>query len=447
MLPDLSEKLAPFMQAPRWWVAYSGGVDSHLLLALLAQLPQRPPLAVIHVDHQLQSDSGLWAAHCREQAEALQLEFVCETVTIDPQADKGVEEAAREARYQVFAGLLQPGEVLMMGHHQDDQIETLLLRLLRGSGQRGLAGMPFTRSVGKGVLCRPLLDLSRGDIEQLAQSLGLHWIEDPSNRSEQYDRNFLRHRLLPLLAERWPGYRQALTRTVALSEENAQLNEELAELDCHALSLSPLAPSLPIAALQVLSPGRQKNLLRYWLSARQLPLPSAVQLQAVLEEVMQAREDAEPLLAWPGVQVRRFRGELYAMPPLAPVDPQLRVAIKPGRCVQIAGVGRVSLQPSESLGQPATAQPRIRQASLQQASVDLRLRQGGERCHPAGRSASQTLKKLLQEYAVETWLRDRLPLLYVDGQLAAVADYWVCAEFAAAPDEPAYLLLWDRYCQ
>lgn len=435
-LPDLSQVLAPFMQAPRWWVALSGGVDSRVLLALLARVPQRPGLGVIHINHQLQPDAEQWVDHCREQAATLGLEFLYRAVTVSQVEGKSLEQAAREARYQAFEGLLQAGEVLMMGHHLDDQAETFMLRLIRGSGAQGLAAIPVSRRLGAGFLCRPLLDMKRSDIEQLAAALSLSWVDDPTNQSEAFDRNYLRHKVMPLIAERWPGYREALERSVALNEEGARLHRELAELDWHALSLTHRADSLPIPPLLELSAARLKNLLRYWLTGRELPLPSAAQLQVLIDEVIHARQEAEPLLAWPGVQIRRYRDELYAMRPLAAVDGALRITWSIAAPLDIAGVGHLMMRPAQGAG--------LQASQLPGQQVEIRFRQGGERCQPAGRGASQTLKKLLQEYGVETWLRDRLPLLYIDDELVAVADYWVCEGYQAAPQEPGYQLQWAR---
>lgn len=432
----VAEKLSAYRHAPRWLVAYSGGVDSLVLLQLLVDIPQRPPLLAVHVNHGLQTPSDQWERHCRQRADELGVAFHSERAIVDTGGALSPEQAAREARYAVFESLLQSGEVLLMAHHLDDQVETLLLRMLRGSGSRGLAAIPETRPLGKGILLRPLLDQTREAIEQYARERGWQWIEDPSNDDPAFDRNYLRRRVLPVIAGRWPDYRATLARVAALSEESSQLNRELAELDCHALSLSPLAASLPISALRELSPGRLKNLLRFWLQSRDLALPSAAQMRVLIDDVIEARRDAEPLLAWPGVQVRRFRDEIYAMEPLLPPPADADCALTPQRPVTVDGVGTVMLEKVRGSG--------IRATCLEGAGVELRFRRGGERCRPRGRAASQTLKKLMQEYGVESWLRERVPLIYVDGQLAAVADYWVCEGFAAAADEDGYRCRWQR---
>ncbi|WP_101756620.1 tRNA lysidine(34) synthetase TilS [Oceanicoccus sp. KOV_DT_Chl] len=330
----LTATLVPYLDAPRWLVAYSGGVDSHVLLQLLTHVPNHPVIEAVHINHQLQADANHWAGHCQQQADQLNIPLHTVAIDIDSQPKGSLEEQARDARYQVFESLLQPGDVLMMGHHLDDQVETLLLRLLRGSGVRGGSAMPQGRVLGNGLLLRPLLTIPRSVIESYANAHQLQWIEDPSNQLSDFDRNFLRLQLLPIIAERWPEYRQTLSRTAALNEEAALLNTELAQLDLVGLGLGEKGgldsgavgadSVLPLAGLHALSDSRKKNLLRYWLQVGGFALPSAAQLQAVITDVINAQPDAEPVVAWGNeVQVRRFNHCLYAMPPLAAIDKTL----------------------------------------------------------------------------------------------------------------------------
>lgn len=433
----LDEELDRYRQAPRWLVAYSGGVDSLVLLRMLAELPNAPPLVAVHINHQLQAEANRWEQHCRQQAESLGIEFYCQRVQLESVAN--IEEAARRARYQVFESILGAGEVLLMAHHLDDQMETLLLRMLRGSGSRGLAAIPASRPLGRGVLLRPLLHVARAELEDCARQRGWEWVEDPSNRSLAFDRNYLRSEVLPLIQQRWPDYRRTFERVIALSEEAEQLNQELAELDCHALNLVPDAESLSLAMLRELTPARLKNVLRYWLQSRDLPLPTAAQLQVLITEVMGASPDAEPLLEWPGVQVRRYRDDIFAMQPLAEIDMSMAICLEGERSGPIPGCGEVVLEQAMGSG--------IRADILESGPITLRFRQGGERCRPAGRQGSRSLKKLMQEFGIETWMRDRVPLLYCNGELVAVADYWVCDGFAAAAGQRGFRCHWRRQPQ
>jgi tRNA(Ile)-lysidine synthase len=428
--------LSAFLTAKRWLIAYSGGVDSRVLLDLLFSLKQKgcgvdpsiPELVVVHVDHQIHPNSAVWAEQCRIQAEELGLSVSIHCVDVNVPSSGSLEERARQARYDVFESLLSSDDVLMFGHHLDDQIETVLIRLLRGSGSRGIGAMPQTRSLGCGQLHRPLLAVSRADIEEYARDRGLSWVEDPSNQSSDFDRNFLRLQILPLLQQRWPEYRSTLSRAAALSEESAVLNSELAAIDCLSLGLRPDSQCLSTRALKELSRERQKNVIRYWLEQRQLSLPSSVQLEILLDEVIGAAADAVPLVQWSdgaaAVQIRRFRDDLYAMTALDKFDSSIRYAWDLKSDLSIPGVGKLSADAVSGSGF---------RASLIDGDngVDVRFRQGGERCKPCGRSNSQTLKKLLQEYNVETWKRDRIPLIYINEMLVAVVGYWVCDGYAA----------------
>lgn len=419
----------------RWIVAYSGGVDSHVLLLLcqrfLASLDCPPELIALHVNHQLQDDADRWQLHCQQQAEALGIPFVAESVHVVCGPQQSLEEQARLARYACFEHQLNRGDVLLMGHHQDDQAETVMLRLLRGSGSKGLRAMREHRSIAAGQLHRPLLTIRRQAIEVFARREGLVWVEDPSNQHSHFDRNFLRATCLPIIEQRWPGYRQTLARVATLSADSWQLQKELAVLDFERFGWQSGQASLPITALSTLSPARQKNLLRYWFAQRHLPAPSVGQLEQVLSAVMGAAEDAEPLVTWPGVEVRRFAGRLYCMTALAAVDHSQCFDVNDNQALIIEGVGQIHF--SRQLGAGVRYDQRLM----------LCFRQGGERIRPAGRSGSRSLKKLLQDLSIPTWWRRRLPLLKVDGQLVAVADRVIDQAWLVAPDQYGLVMTWQ----
>ena len=225
---DILPRLASWRGAPRWWVGLSGGLDSTALLNLLVELREAraiPPLGAIHINHQLHPDSNRWAERCAALCERLDVEFECRRVDVTDSGE-GPEASARAARYGVFESLLAPGELLLLAHHLDDQVETFFLRLMRGAGARGLAGMPETRVLGAGALARPLLPVARAELEAYARDCGLDWIEDSSNRDLALDRNFLRQRVLPLLEERWSGYRLSVARSMdALADAERALIE------------------------------------------------------------------------------------------------------------------------------------------------------------------------------------------------------------------------------
>ena len=423
--------LKPFLEYCRWWIAYSGGVDSHVLLHLLAQLREQqtiPALTAIHINHQLNPRANDWVEHCRRTCADLNIEFISESVDVVSAGD-GIEAAARKARYAAFEKYVGKKELLLQAHHRDDQIETLMLRLLRGSGIGGLAAIPPQRELNRGQLLRPLLDYCRNDLVAYAQAQQLQWIHDDSNDSDRFDRNFLRLNVLPIIEQRWSAYRDTLNRVVTQAEESASLLNELALIDAkEAINTDGL---LSIASCNSLSLERQGNLLRYWIQQKKIPQPSHEQLQQVLA-MMQARVDAQPQVTWPGAEVHRFRDRLYVFPPLPPIAIEaIDIEWDLSRPLHIDGLGKIVASPVAGSGLRADLNYRVRN------------RVGGERCKPAGRAHSQTLKKLLQEYDVPPWLRDHLPIIYCGDEIAAVGDVWVCEGFIADASQKGWHLRWD----
>lgn len=428
------QALAP---ARRYHVAFSGGLDSTVLLHLLAGLRDElsGELVALHVDHGLSSESEAWSAHCRGFCERLGVPLQSETVEVHGRRDQGLEAAARQARYAVFEQSLGEDELLLTAHHQDDQAETLLLQLLRGGGVRGLAAMPPRRRLGVGWLVRPLLEVSRERLQAYAGEQGLDWIDDPSNFDTSLERNYLRHTLLPQLERRRGGLRPLLARSAGHFAESARLLDELARMDRERAHCG--GECLEISALQRLSPERCRNLLRYHIRRLGLPLPQHSHLQRILDELLPARADATPLVSWPGAEVRRYRDQLYCMPPLQAVPPAGLSLPWDGHSVpQLPqGMGRLWLEADTGQGIPP--------ALLQGRRCELQLRRGGEKLQPAGRgSGHHCLKKLYQEAGVAPWLRQRLPLLFVDGVLAQVPGLWTAQRFAVGQGEVGIMLHW-----
>lgn len=425
--------LARLPQARGYRVAFSGGCDSTVLLHALASLREElgAPLGAIHVDHQLQPRSAEWAASCEATCARYGVPCVVARVDARPRAGESREAAARRARYAALAGALIPGERVVTAHHQDDQAETLLLQLMRGSGPRGLSAMPEVVPFAQGDLVRPLLGFSRAALCRFARNNALTWVDDPSNVDTVFDRNFLRREILPRLEGRWPALTEVLARSARLQAESSHLLDELAALDLREAALSP--GSLSVARLLALEPPRRRNLLRYALRRRGLPVPGHVTLERILTEVLTARPDAEPRVAWPGAEVRRYRDALCFMAPLETPPPHWSSPWNGTTPLTIPCAG--SLHATTAKGQGLAAR----------GSMEVRLRTGGERCRPQDRGHTHLLKKLLQERGVPPWERERLPLVYIGGDLAAVADLWICENFVAKPDESGLLLHWDRF--
>ena len=432
----LLSTLQAMASASRYRVAFSGGLDSTVLLHLMAGLRKElgTDVSALHIDHGLSAHSAEWSAQCREFCKRLGVPFELRRVEVQQQADHGLEAAARHARYAVFEEVLAEGEVLLTAHHRDDQAETLLLQLLRGGGVHGLAAMPASRPFGRGMIARPLLGSPREALRQYAESEGLVWIEDPSNFDTGLERNYLRHTLLPQLAERREGIREVLVRSAGHFAESATLLDELAAQDL-VQAQRPLA-TLSVDILKSLSPQRCRNLLRYAIRQRGLPLPDHRHLHRILDEVLPASADAMPLVAWPGAEVRRYRDCLYLLPPL-PTLPQPSLVLEWRGEAETRlpdGLGVLKMRRQQGEG--------ISPERLRSGACSIRWRQGGEVLQPAGRGEHHALKKLYQEAGLPPWERSRRPLLYLDGQLAQVAGLWSAAEFAVSPEEEGIVFDW-----
>ncbi|MEM7294186.1 MAG: tRNA lysidine(34) synthetase TilS, partial [Pseudomonadota bacterium] len=239
------EAIDAWRHKKRWLLGYSGGLDSSVLLHQLAAIAQRPALHAIHVNHQLSPYADNWQAHAQMVCDQLQVPLTVITVPAPENRGKGLEDAARAARYQAFESVLEEGDVLMLAHHQDDQAETMLLRLLRGAGARGLAGMPQQRVIGRAELLRPLLDRGRADLEAYAQANQLKYITDDSNDDTRLDRNYLRSEVMPMLASRWPGFARNWKHSADVLAATSEALDELAEIDGQACGLQLEPRPLP----------------------------------------------------------------------------------------------------------------------------------------------------------------------------------------------------------
>tara|TARA_B110000858_G_scaffold112419_1_gene128569 strand:+ start:5017 stop:6249 length:1233 start_codon:yes stop_codon:yes gene_type:complete len=389
-------------------------------------------LRALHINHQLQQQADSWQQHCLKLCASLNVEFISTRVKIS--ASTGIENAAREARYREFEATLLPDEELLLAHHRDDQMETLLLRLMRGSGSRGLSGIPRSRVLGAGRLLRPLLDIDREELQSYAESEQLVWTQDHSNNDEGFDRNYCRHTLLPLVEARWPGYRESWSKSAVLAGEGEALAQELAAID-----LAQIVTDSPSIAsrekLLALSEPRRRNVLRHWLASLGASELGWNQLQQLSNEVLQG---SSAQFIGQGFQIFCFRDAVYVVGsaelarPLDEIDlaplPKLSVASE----VMLPGNGRLRFRETQGEGVCA--------GKLDNLSI--RYRRGGESCRLVGRP-SKTLKKILQESEISPWLRKRMPLLYDGEDLAYIPGIGVCEEFTARDAEPGCIIEWE----
>lgn len=377
-------------------VGLSGGLDSAVLLHLLGTRPRvrDAGLRAIHVHHGLQAGADDWAAHCRTLCEALDVPLQVVQVEVDRDAGSGLEAAARAARREAFAGTLRHGETLALAHHRDDQAETFLLRALRASGPDGLAAMRPWQRFANGWLWRPLLEVPRARLLAYADAHDLRWIDDPSNQDTAHDRNFLRHRVLPLLRERWPQADAALARSAALASEARGL---LAAGDDAALATArtPDAQALSITALDALPRARRARVLRRWIEMLGLPPLPAQGIARIETDLLSAGTGTYATFEWHGARVRRWRDLLHAAVRCEPLAPEW-YAHWDGR---------------EPLALPAGGELRLDGADAFDAPLRAHARRGGERISLPGRDHSHALKHVLQDLGVPPWQRERLPLL------------------------------------
>ena len=403
----LLQALAPWRSAPAWHIAFSGGLDSTVLLHLLANLANTdslPPLSAVHVHHGLQTAAGAWPAHCQSICDNLGVPLRVMRVQVQPGAS--LERAARDARYQAFIEVTGAGQVLLTGQHRDDQAETLLFRLLRGAGVRGLSAMPAQRPLTAGYLVRPLLEVSRAELEAYAEEHQLEWIEDPSNADSRFSRNYLRHRVLPTLTERWPQAVSSLARTAEYLSEAQGLLDELAVMDLQAAD-QPSAfpwlrlPSLTLAPLRELSDARQRNALRHWLTPL-TRLPDSDHW-AGWHSLRDAKADAQPLWRLADGELHRCGQRIWWLPSTGSEFSDATVSWPdPQKPLELAGNGQLTLSGEAPDG-----------------PLQVRYRQGGEIIEVPGRGR-RDLKRLLNESGLPGFVRGRLPLLYQGEQLLGV---------------------------
>ncbi len=405
----------------RLLLAYSGGLDSTVLLHLLARLrdagrrsdrdPARWQLRAVHVHHHLQPEADRWAQRCRAECGALRVPFTLRHVHVRAGRGVSLEAAARDARYAVLAALLRPDELLVTAHHEDDQFETMLLQLMRGAGLAGLAAMPDVTRFARGWQLRPLLTVDRPALEAWARNAGIAWIEDPSNRDSRFDRNFLRHEITPRLREHWPSAAAVAARSARHAADALELLQTLGASDLAAVGVEG---AIDLAALASLSAARQRHVVRHWIAQRGLPLPDERHLARILTELPAARADAVPEVSWAGISVRRHRGRLHCVAPLPAPGMERRWAWRREPAIELGvGLGRLCLR-ADAAGPVALG--------LLPPMLTVRWRSGGERLQPRVGAPRRALKDLLREAAIVPWQRSRMPLIYAGPRLIAVAD-------------------------
>jgi tRNA(Ile)-lysidine synthase len=443
VLNALREQLRcePLLSATHIVVAYSGGVDSHVLLHALHLARQYAKLdfqlSAIHIHHGLSQHADQWQAHCQQVCTQLDIAFQTANVSVSALPRQSLEAQAREARYNKLVELAPVNSQVVLAQHQDDQLETFLLQLKRGAGPKGLSAMNCEWVVNSRLqpdkqvgFYRPLLDTTQQAILDYAQQYNLKWCEDESNQNTDFERNFLRHNVLPILQHRWPEISRSVARSAALCAKQQGLLDEICDNKLKSVQAS--SNSLYLTELKLLSSSWLHQLVRYWLSELSIQSPSLTVLRQLRPEVLDAAEDATPILQWNGWQFRRFDKQLFV----------IRVSLKKATLNKIwqgestitlpNNMGDLTFTPATSL-QADSPQVNSHQANsmqvdgISQLTVNPNLglitfRFGGysARFKPAGSSHSKPIKQWFKQWKVAPWLRDSVLLVIQNEQVLAV---------------------------
>ena len=413
-------------------LALSGGLDSSVLLHLLAAAKQTTPfeLHAMHVHHGLSPNADAWADFCTQQCQLLNVPLEVVHVQLDLNSKQGIEATARQLRYEALFDFKLNGiapDFIITAHHQDDQAETLLLQLFRGAGVKGLASMGCVDESRR--LMRPLLDVSRQTLQEYAEQNNIRWCDDESNDNTQYERNFVRHDVMPVLATRYPSVKSVLARTASHLAEANDLLDTLAKIDADKLLQNN---SLSLQGLTALDLPRAKNLMRWWFSQNQLAMPTSEHLNEIIQQLFNAKADANINIQLQHLSLKRYQQRAYL-------------------CAErLAEPFDMTWNGEPYLNLPNGGQLHFKQVvgsglALKHGMTKLRItnRDGGERFKPDALRPTRTLKHLLQEANIPPWQREHLPLIYWHDTLALVPNIGIAHELQAAENESGLDIIWQ----
>jgi tRNA(Ile)-lysidine synthase len=402
-------------------VAYSGGLDSSVLLQLAHAYAHEKSVALhaFHIHHGLSPNADAWLEHCRSTCAAMGVAFEARHVTLRKSEKSGIEEAARDARYAALGAMCVEHDVslLLTAHHLDDQAETVLLQLLRGSGVAGLSGMEIANRAPSMLgndavtIARPLLSVARAELENFVQHQSIVHIDDESNRDPRYARNALRTRVMPALAACFPGFQERFARTAQHAQGGQRLLVELAAQDYASCRVGE---ALDVNQIRLLSIDRADNMLRYWFGLHQLRMPSTAWLSEMRTQLLEAKSDAQLCVTHPDCHIRRHRERAFIVPRIAESEIEPLPFIWNGEPTLAFPAYRGSLH-FDSTEQGIDA------AWLRGRACVIHFRQGGERLKLAPNRSTKTLKHHYQAFDIPSWEREQLPLVSSGGKLLYAA--------------------------
>ena len=426
--------------ASRYVIAFSGGLDSTVLLYLCTNLSKSGVIShpvAVHINHGLHREAESWDCHCRDVCKSFSIPY--QSISVNACADSGEspEDAARKARYRAFEGFLASKDVVLTAHHQDDQAETVLLRLFRGAGVQGLAGIAESASFAGGRLVRPLLRFNKQSLVKFARDENLRWIEDSSNKDSRFDRNFLRQHIIPALKNRWPSIDKTISRSASHCGEAKQLLELRADKFLNQVYHNK-RNTLRIESLNSLGNADKRLVVRHWINRSGYTTPSTILIHRILTETINASADRNPRICWTDAEINRYRNELYLFPKQGTFDRSQVIKWSGGQNLDMPqNLGSLQIVRKAGIG--------ILEKQWNAGVVTVKFRRGGETLRLVNRQGNHTLKNLFQEKSVPPWVRNRTPLIYIDEQLAAVADLWICEGFVGEHPSDNIGLRWVGY--
>lgn len=415
-------------------IALSGGMDSMVLMVVLYQLRSdiQMSLRAIHVHHGLSQNADHWLSFCQKQCDILGVDLSYEKVDIQSDRGMGVEAAARKQRYQVFEKYRYG--ILVLAHHQNDQAETLMLQLFRGSGLKGLAAMQNYDSDRK--IWRPFLGLKRQLIEEFARQNKVNFIDDESNDDLYYDRNFLRQKVLPLIESRYPNIIQTISRSADNIADGLSINESIAKEDAEQYFFNDKS-QLSLSMLKKLPKERVINLIRWWLNHNQQLMPSKKTMEELFDQILHVKKDAMLNISIaPLMTIRAYQGQLYLV--------EKKNKLMPYELMW-HGEDEITLPDQTKLLFKKTIGDGLSLSKLGVTTLRIQNRIGGERFKPNENRPSRTLKYLLRTSKIPPWERDSIPLIFSEDRLVAVPRFGVHHEFQSTQDELGYQLEWINH--
>lgn len=421
----------------KFWIAYSGGMDSSVLLHLFYSNKKtiNNEIEVIYINHGLQEEADDWGEFCQQQCKKYNFSFIQIKIHETCPKGKSIEAWAREKRYQLIENLINNEDVLFTGHHQDDQIETFFLQALRGAGPRGLSAMPLIRTKENYLHVRPLLNYPRDRLKNYAIQHNLIWQDDKSNHDNRYDRNYFRNEVTPVINKRWPAYRHTLNRLIENQQESRILLNELALTDMkHAQQGENKC--LDLGFINKLNVHRQKNLIFFWLDTQGLQTPGSRHIEKIISDIINSEREKSPCVNWANVEVRRYKNCLYAQKTLSDFNVKAEFIWQPETVLNIF---------EETLSAELVKGKGISKDKLNKNNLVVKFRKGGEKIKPGSSAYSKTVKQLFQEKSVLPWYRDKIPLIYVNDDLAAIPGFCVDEKYIASRNEASWDICWSGY--